>query len=562
MEQPSNTYINADGKHESPARSQERGNYQKTYESYNVGQNNRGSRNSTLPGIPYVGAGVMPSALQPKAWIGARGVFNLNAINGGKIESKINNATLTVRGGLTIANKVQDIFPGDEARDPNNINNYYNYIFNRGGGPLPLSSGIYDLPQVGDSAYVSSNGDDLLEDGSESEYALDKRWCFVLAVSPEDLLGGFFASKGHTDSSNCQVAIWSDGTNVYRTIGGSDRVVDTVANIISTSEHVVLQLFNVGDTGTPFDSFAVNDQVIWTEENTNRGAVTSTLPMMIGGIHSSATPGSASTSNAKGHYRLFVSYNSDRLTVKENIDWLSVAHYVNYTCSPLAIGDGDSVMNSYAPDIDDRIDGFWFRTEFLLNQNSTTHILFANAGTSGAGTSQKVPDDFAYPANQYKNITYNNIMNNVKRFCQEFMVDFFGLSCMINEFAGKETGVIPYSWLDTVQLLQMMHRTCSKYGVVFMHNTNFTVNEIVNSEPEFPILALDVNDGITSHTSNTFDWHTLITNQETGFVYSVELQQDSAHPSKRAHHAIALRMLVPQFAGYLYTIKAIYPDAT
>jgi len=560
MAQPNNTYINLDGKHQSPARSQERGNVQETYKSYGSDQDYRGARNSSLPGIPYIGGGVRPSALQPKAWVGADGVYLLNNIETDKIKSKMSSDQLTVRGSAIINNKAQDIFPGDEARDPANINNYLNYIFNRGGGSTPLGSGIYNFPQVGNSLNINSTGKDAIEDGSESKYSVSGRWAIVLAVSPADLLGGFFVSKGHTDSSNCEVAIWSDGNNVYRTIGGTDKIVDSVANIISTSEHIVFQLFNLGDASTPADSFSVNDQVIWDEETDSRGAVTSPLPLMIGGIHSTSTPGSVSDTNALGHYRMFLSYNSDRLAIKEHISELTVAQYVNYTCSPFSFGDGDSVMNAYAIDIAERVDGFWFRTEKLL-QDLGYDILFANGGTSGAGTSQKVPDDMAYPANQNEDVTYNPLPNNLRKFLREYRIDFFGMSCAINEYAGVTDSKIPFNWLDTAQQFQMMHKSCSEHGAVFMHNTCFTLSPDLPLDPYGPNLRRDVTEGINAHATNVFDWSTLISDPSTGAAYSNELQQDSAHPSLRAHHAIALRQLLPQFAGYLYTIKAIYPTA-
>ena len=554
MPPKTNEYINVSGQHESPSRSQEKGALEFMSRGYAITENpNINDRTSSILGVPFIQGGADISALDPKAWHGAESITLLSTIDTGNINSKIGSSVLSVKGASIIESLVQQIFTGD-ADDSD-----YNYAYNIGDLTV-FGAGNYILPEVGDALKVSASGDGAIVLGSESSCALNKTWARSLWVSPSDLLAGFFWGKGYGDASTCQAGIGSDGTNIYRVIGGIVKNVGLVSTYLSTSEHTLLTLINLTDSQNSWDAFGINDSIVSAPATTSRGVFTSTLPETIGGIFTTNDDTSALTANANGHYRLLNRHGDDFWYVKETLgEWVN-GMYVNYTSSILLTVDGDSIANGANGDSTDRNAGFAFRIKDIITALGYD-VLVACTGTSGSAFEQKCPSDFPFPSDRQEEITYNSLSGNALRWCRDWRTDLLITNSGTNELPSITEDHQPNKWNQLTKALMMMSKCCSQYGVPFYHNTCGVTDRNTPGVMIFRrALAENIRDQISMRSPHSGDWSRYFTNLSTGDVHP-QLMTDAAHPNKFGHRFIA-GIFIPFIAGHVYSSRILYPETT
>ena len=206
------------GKHVSPVASQEKGNGEAIAQGYSTTTAWLERYDSSMPREQFIlGGGSCPSVI-PKAWIGAQELFNLSVDDGGSFKSKVSNNVATARGSATTGNSTVELI----TQDTKTVKGY-----NR--GPVsPFGTGPDKLPKVGDALLIDAVGKDVIVENSIGKTTLTTDWERSIRFTPTTVTPGarvFLISKGHTDASNCEFAISYDDTNVYRTIGGTDKIV-------------------------------------------------------------------------------------------------------------------------------------------------------------------------------------------------------------------------------------------------------------------------------------------------------------------------------------------------
>jgi hypothetical protein len=433
---------------------------------------------STVAGFPINMGGSKSGIVQPKAYIGAENITIMNTINTTTIPSKI-GSDLTVRGGATIANSTAEIFNDDAYQFGGGTNNY---IFNKG----DVESGTPNNPKTGDCVLIDAVGKDVVVTGSESLYPLGGRWGELISVLPQDLAtGGWFASKGFNAVATVQVGIYSNGTNVYRVIGGTQKLIDTVANILLTTQEITFEIQYDG-TGTPWDSMYVNGVAKWTETTDSIGVYTSALTMVIGGLRSTDSEGSATTVNHDGYYRRHAIYNKDVIIQERLRSIFAKSHYGNYTSSMLIIFPGDS--NANGAGVTSRDKTSCFLDEAWL-QGLGLDVLCGNNGVNGLQLSQMIPLEIAQPnywnygeVDEDEEVFSTNTGASITTLMENWLPDAIVTSAGSNAYANQSENNAPYDWIVQGHAEQLISSYCSKYdiplivdgaGVHTLPNTDF-----------------------------------------------------------------------------------------
>jgi hypothetical protein len=547
------------GKLNSPSDSTARGTYDLLFNRFANGERTgvHVDGQSTAPGMPFVQGGAKPTAVNPFAWRGADSIHSLTNIVTDAIAPKIGTGDLTIRGSAVIASSTVEIFTDDAMGFGGTTNNY---IFNKGevrtdGGQTPSN------PQVGDALHINAAGKDGVVVGSEASCPLDGRWSRLLSIVPEDLAtGGFFYSKGYTDYTTCQAGIYSDGTTVYRVLGGSRKAIDTVANILSLTEEITFKLDYNGEN-TPWDSVYVNGVNVWKETEDSIGAVTSTLSEMVGGIYATDSAAAASILNHDGRYRRLCRYGAEHMINRLLLPELASAMYSNYTSSIFVWGAGDSIMNGFGGASADRSKCFFFLLEARL-QSMGYDVLFANNGVSGSAYNQVVPSDVALPPYwQYDSVNegdeiFNSSDANMNNVMQNFRPDVVLGNSGTNEYGNQFENNAPYDWATQAHALQLISAKCSSYGVPFIPNTT-GVHRLPNTDFERDIGAY-ISQHLIQRCGTIADWQKDIIDQSTGLA-PVDFTYDDVHLSLLGNEWVET-VYFPLMVGYVESTKIIYSE--
>jgi hypothetical protein len=514
-------------------------------------------RQTTAPGLPTVQGGSRPLSIDPFAWRGADSIHTLTTIATDTIAPKIGTGDITIRGAAVIANSSVEIFTDDAMGFGGSTNNY---IFNKGevrtdGGQTPIN------PQVGDALHIDAVGKDGVVVGSEASCPLDNKWSRLISIVPEDLAtGGFFYSKGYTDYTNCQFGIYSDGTSVYRVIGGSRKAIDTVANILSLTGEITFKVDYSGD-GTPWDSVYVNGVNVWKETEDLIGAVTSTLPEMVGGIYATDSAAAASILNHDGRYRRLCRYGREHMLNRLILAQYAKAMYSNYTSSIFVWGLGDSIMNGFGGASSDRSKCFFFLMEqYFIDQGYD--VLFANNGVSGSAYNQGMPSDvalpnyFSYDSVNEDDERFNTSDANITNVMENFRPDIVIGNSGTNEYGNQFENEAPYDWSIQGHALQLISAKCTTYGVPFIPNST-GVHRLPNTDFERDIGAY-ISEHLTQRCGNMVDWQKQLIDPSTGLA-PVDFTYDDVHLSLLGNEVVET-LYRPHITGFVHSTQVIYPE--
>lgn len=547
--------IAGEDKYQSPAKSQEQGNYTLTLRRYSDVETELDNNNSSVVGIPNVLGGANVSALYPKAWTGAEAIYNLDSIVTTTISPKVGSGDLTSRGTASIFNLTTvDVFQDDPyAFAATSVNYLYNKgNVNGGGGTTAVN------PVVGNSLYIDAVGADAIGDSVVASIALDKDWERSIRFTPTTIAPAsevFILSKGFGSSANCQYAISYDSTSIYRTIGGSKVAVGATATYLATNKETTLSIVNMGEQTTAKDSFFIDGVVVRDNLSTDRGVVTSVRKEMIGGIFETDSDASASISNATGYYRQFAKYNEERVASYVEVADQQMASFVNYMNAIMVFGIGDSIMNGIGENSLDRSVCWLFKIESWL-KGLGFDVLFANAGVNGTQYESLYPSHLAKPASLSETVVNNPNFSNITRYCKEYRADLIIANSGTNEYANQNSPNLPYDWYNQLAFMAMISSECARYGVKLIHNTT-GAHTLPNTDYERDV-GIGVNSQLLQRCQNVINWRDVSVDTATGLAIS-QLFNDDVHPKQRLADIIA-RMHRPYLRQFFETVKLAYPE--
>jgi len=453
----------------------------------------------------------------------------LDTLNTTTVPSKIGN-DLTVRGGAVVANSTTEIFNDNPYEFGGGTNNY---IYNKG----DAGSGTANNPKTGNCVLIDVVGKDVVVNGSESLFPLTGRWSHLISVLPQDLAtGGWFSSKGFNAVATVQLGIYSDGTNVYRVIGGSQKLIDTVANILSTTQEITFEIQYDG-TGTAWDSTYVNGVAKWSETTDSIGVYSSTLTLVLGGLRSTDAEGSATSTNHDGYYRRQAVYNKDVIIQERLRAIFAKAHYGNYTSSILAMHAGDSNQNGAGVTSRDKTSCFLNETWL---QGLGFDVLCGNNGVNGLQLSQMSPTEIAEPnywnyggANQDKETFNINTGSSITMLMESFMPDVLLTCSGSNEYANQSENNAPYDWIVQAHAEQLISSYCSKYDVPYISNSS-GVHTLPNTDFERDI-SRKVAEYLNQIGGDRIDTNFHFENPADRLGYS-DLLNDDVHYNDDGHY--------------------------
>jgi len=540
------------GKHVSPIDSQEKGNGEAIAQGYSTTTAWLERYDSSMPREQFIlGGGQCPSVI-PKAWIGAQDLFNLSVNNSGFFASKMGQNRAVIRGTASVANSQVEVCTEDTKS-----------IYGYERGPInPFGVSASKQPKAENCLLINAIADDVTIENSTGKVSLTTDWERSIRFIPTTITPGarvYLISKGHTDASNCEFAISYDDTNIYRTIGGTDKIVGSTASILSTTTETRLAIVYKGTATTPWDSFYINNASTHKETTDLIGVATSGLTECVGGLRSGNTEGAASIQNALGYYRQYLMYGEDRLLHIREIDNQQKAAYNNYNTSLIVFGIGDSIMNGYHEDSEDRDAAFFFQTENYLHSLGIDCI-FSNQGTSGSAYPQITQQDTPYPAYYNKDVDFNIIADSVYRWIAEYGADIIVANSGTNDLSSSNIQDLPFPGSGIVASLQMIHECCARLNVPFIHNSCGMYRDSIAGNRGPSTLHKFVRNHIVSRSTNIIDWSWALTNPVTGYP-DEEVIFDSIHPSAIGYKIIS-KLLNQKMLGYFKDMSLIAPNAT